>query len=86
MRTTAQGRGHLLRFLSEQPFLKKRPPRLIMLEKEVRIMKYPEYVQVLNGFHVRFYHDEGFIRIEVSNINDLNVAAMIVNFLERIRE
>lgn len=49
-------------------------------------MKYPEYVQVLNGFHVRFYHDEGFIRIEVSNINDLNVAATIVNFLERIRE
>ena len=40
----------------------------------------------MKKFQIRIYHDEGFVMVEVSKINDINTLMTIVNFLERLRE
>ena len=40
----------------------------------------------MKKFQMRIYHDEGFVMVEISKINDINILMAIVNFLERLRE
>ena len=40
----------------------------------------------MKKFQMRIYHDEGFVMVEISKINDINILMAIVTFLERLRE